>query len=400
MRAGFAVLFALAACEPPPLKLVYRFSNGPEQSCGTANCSEIPLPCDSVLNVRIISPSDPSAPHFSLCKSIMPNADDDLCAIAGPDLVHEDEEDVPVELPNETLEVQVLVWPAEAVTQEGVGLVCDSSVVSFTNTRFPVPQNPTPTFGGSAIYHPGDEKTVVTLGCTDPIAANACNAGAIPVTATVLDFDTYPLTVSGLLAEDLAVSLGEPDPTSTGHDLTMTSMLEQISDTAWGGNFGGGVTSSLCLAVLEDGAEQTTSVRCKPASPVITGFDISGVRLAKATLQEVLGALALPSFPDEGLVVGIVLHEDGTPASGAIVDAMPPVMEPMVPATVQYLSADHTSVTTGGMTTASGMFVSRDAPYGTQFNVFGQPLQDPAIGGLIEEKVTIVILQLGGVVGG
>jgi hypothetical protein len=45
------------------------------------------------------------------------------------------------------------------------------------------------------------------------------------------------------------------------------------------------------------------------------------------------------------------------------------------------------------MTTASGIFVSRDAPYGTSFAAAQTNQAISAMGGLVEGKVTVVVLQ-------
>ena len=68
---------------------------------------------------------------------------------------------------------------------------------------------------------------------------------------------------------------------------------------------------------------------------------------------------------------------------------------------MKYLSVDGTAVIPGGTaTTAGGLFVSQDAPYGTRFNAIGPGSQTASgIGGLIYGKVTIVLLQLAQVAG-
>ena len=41
--------------------------------------------------------------------------------------------------------------------------------------------------------------------------------------------------------------------------------------------------------------------------------DITGIRLQKATLVQILSALKMPIFPDRGIVIGIVLDKFGAP---------------------------------------------------------------------------------------
>ena len=51
-------------------------------------------------------------------------------------------------------------------------------------------------------------------------------------------------------------------------------------------------------------------------------------------------------------------------------------------------------------TSTSGIFVSRDAPYGTIFSAFVVNQAVNAIGGLVDGNATIVILQLDEPIGG
>ena len=64
---------------------------------------------------------------------------------------------------------------------------------------------------------------------------------------------------------------------------------------------------------------------------------------------------------------------------------------------MQYLNAGRTGLVSGA-TSASGMFVSLDAPYGTTFSTFIAPGSATAIAGRVAGKVTIALLQFGSVV--
>jgi len=61
--------------------------------------------------------------------------------------------------------------------------------------------------------------------------------------------------------------------------------------------------------------------------------------------------------------------------------------------TVKYLSANRLSVG-GTVTSQGGIFLSQDAPFGTTFTTTQAGLTATAVGGLIDGKVTIVVLQL------
>jgi hypothetical protein len=103
-------------------------------------------------------------------------------------------------------------------------------------------------------------------------------------------------------------------------------------------------------------------------------------------------ALGRTSFPDTGLVIGVVLDSNGTP----------PTMPMMIAATasdgtpdgtIEYLSADRRNLIAGG-TSANGIFISQDTPYGSTFTANGAKLQAAlGYGGLVEGKVSIVVLQ-------
>jgi hypothetical protein len=122
----------------------------------------------------------------------------------------------------------------------------------------------------------------------------------------------------------------------------------------------------------------------------VTRIDITGVRLLKGTLDDILlAATSKQIFPSKGLVVGLVLDSNGATLAGAKVEAS------CAPnCTIQYLSADRQTLTSGtsASTSSNGIWISQDAPYPATFNrVTPQPVS--ALGGLVEGKVTIVILQ-------
>ncbi|HET9992359.1 MAG TPA: hypothetical protein VFQ65_27695, partial [Kofleriaceae bacterium] len=252
------------------------------------------------------------------------------------------------------------------------------------------PCEPSPAVGGIAFYHPGDPETVVELGCADLTLLNdpVCTGATTQITAAVTDFDTL-VSVPPSLAPHLTVSVGEPRSSIIGTmvhntlemmDLTQLTYDQSGSTPSWQGLLPGQLAIS-CIQVDEDVAARTDSVRCSPPAN-----DLVGTRLAKATLDEILAALGLTGFPDNGLVVGIVLDDQGNPASGLQVAASGL-------ATVKYLSADRHSVG-GAATSTGGIFLSQDATFGTTFSAMQAGQQVQAVGGLIDGKVTIVVLQI------
>jgi hypothetical protein len=401
MRALAVVALVLAACETPDLKIVYRLADGNSgPSCGTSDlgCADVPMECASVLHLRVLRPSDPNAPFISICEEIRLNGARDMCAIGNVDLPR-------VELPLETLEIQVTVWPRDAVLDSLTGdLDCAKVPVEFDATMgFPVAGANNPAFGGRAFYHPGDEQTFVTLGCVDVASVNegtCIGTSDIEVTATVGDFENLPFSVSSTIGDRLRVSIGEPKPFDDGvrmfHALNAanTALLDRnvIGPTpAWGKGVDLMFDDTACIQVDEDGAQVTPSLRCQGVLPTDNMLDLPGVRLPKATLDQILDALSLLQFPEEGLTVGVVLDNVGTPSSGFVVSA--------TSGTVEYINATRTGLTTGS-TSTSGIFVSRDAPYGTNFTTFMFNQTVNGIGGLVDGNVTVVILQFEDPVGG
>lgn len=392
---GMAAIAALGGCDTPDLKVIYRVADGAfGQSCGTSECADIQMLCDSVLHVRVLSPADPTVPHISICQDVAPNADRDLCAIARIDLPRKT-------LPREVLEVQVTVWPRDAVVDPDTGeLDCARVPVEFDATRgFPISG---PAFGGRAFYYPDDTETVVTLGCTDVQSINAPTCSGVnnvEVKATVLDFENLPVSVSSQIGDRLTVLIGEPQPVGDGFvlnsgDAAHSAPLNRTAISpvpAWGDGVDLQLASSACIQVSEDGAQTTTALKCRSAMVTDRSLNVSGVRLAKATLDQILAALSLAQFPDAGLTVGIVVDQAGNPVAGASVAT--------TAGGVQYLNATRTGLIASA-TSASGIFVSQDAPYGTTFSTFVAPESATVLAGRVTGKVTIAVLQFGSVVGG
>lgn len=408
MKRAAILLVALGACSQPPLTLTFGVTDGPEDACfasptmKAASCSDVALPCLSAVSIRVYSPDDAGSPYISECKELMgqPN----LCAIAGVDLTD------PIQsIPDETLEVDIVVFPLSATTVDPMTgkLQCPTGV-EFDAAGFPIGADepctqssatecpPDPAIGGRAFYHPGDPDTFVALGCVDisQVDNASCSGGPIiDVSATVDDFDT-DVTVPPTLGDELTVSVGQPKATTVG---TQTEYVLDSAEAfplartvvgpvpAWSADIATTLTSP-CLEVLEDGAQTTATLSCiAPANPTPTTFALDGWRLAKSTLDQILTALGEPEFPDAGLVVGIVLDPLGNPIANQTVAP--------TSGTIRYLSADRTAFTAGGSTTASGIFVSTDAQFGTAFSVASGVQTAYGYGGLVEGKVTIVVLQ-------
>jgi hypothetical protein len=160
---------------------------------------------------------------------------------------------------------------------------------------------------------------------------------------------------------------------------------------AWTGSVSDVFESSACIQVTEDAPATTTTLRCtnEGVSPEAVLLDIPGMRVAGDSLSDILGAIGLADVPIDGLTLGIVLDENDSPASGATITVDQPGK------TIEIINANRTGIVPGNTTTASGLFISRDATYGA---AFGASLITPLkaqIGGRVRNKLTIVLFQQG-----
>jgi hypothetical protein len=406
--AAVLIVVVVVACSQPPLTLTFDVTDGAEDACfltgnqRATTCSDVSLSCRSVVSIRVYSPNDESSPYISVCKEL--TGQPDLCAIAGVDLP--DPPQGPIS--DQTLEVDIVVFPYSAATTDPVtgDLICPVGV-SFDANGFPIGADepctdapatqcpPDPAIGGRAFYHPGDSVTNVALGCVDiaQVDSPTCSGSAsVEIMAAVDDFDTDE-SVQTALADELTVSVGEPEATPTGSGTQYTldpanafplELTTMAPVPGWSADIAASFTSP-CVEVLEDGAEMTATLACKShVDPAAASLQFEGWRLSKSTLDQILGALGMAEFPDTGLVVGVVLDPLGTPLANQTVSSGT--------GTIEYLSADRSSVVAGA-TTASGIFVSTDADFGTSWSVASGVQSASGYGGLVEGKVTVVVLQ-------
>ena len=390
MKVLVSAVLLVAACSDPPFKIVYRLADGGGgQTCGTSSCLDIQMACESVLHVRVLSPSNPRTPYVSICREVPKNnapplLGSDLCAIANIDL------EGPTSLPRETLEVQVTVWPKVAVVDENNNLDCARTQVEFDAT-YGFPTSPEPAFGGRAFYTPGDSEVVVTLGCTNVPAVNSpvCTGeNNVSISATVLDFENLPNPVLPAAADNLSVRVGEPNATSQlpGTSTFPLRLASSGQTPVWTTSIENTFNSSACVQVDEpDVPQSTASIRCESINGGLRMFETSGVRVPKATIDGILDALDLATFPANGITIGMVVDDNGNPVAGVDID--------VDEGTIEYLNPNRTGISPTTVTTTSGVFVSRDAPYGALFTQPANPLVPAAIGGLVLGKITVVLFE-------
>ncbi len=403
------LLLALAACgDPPPMSLKFTITQGDTQACvgstGTKamTCSDVTMLCDAYLSIRIFSPGDPTAPFVSVCKPLAEGTTKKtLCSIAQVDLP------LPANpVKAQTLEVDMAVYPKDKLATNAQGDY-ECPAAKFGADNFPIAATepctdpdpsvcpPDPAVGGRAFYHPGDTETLVTLGCTNLAALedrSCAGQSSLAVTASVNDFDTA-VSVSPATADSLLVSVGEPTFAGSLSEYQLLPSQTHLLSRAtigpvpsWQGDVDLMLMNAACIEVLEDGAATTPALTCTN-NIMANPLDLPGIRLSPSTLAQVLAAIGTPSFPDQGLVVGIALDYLGNPISGVT------IIPSSSMTTVKYLNASRTGLVSGA-TSTSGVWVSQDAPFGTVFTPSGPGFAaNPGFGGLVHQKVDVVVIQ-------
>jgi hypothetical protein len=374
-----ALALALAACTTPTPQIKLKLSRASDQMC-PADCAQIPLPCDAMMSIRVIDRDDPTVHHLDQCVSVAPNTKNDVCSLNRINLDS-------VAIPVRDLAVQIAVFPRAALAVDESGApVCPNVEYNMSN-GLPITQAGAPVLGGQTYYHPGDSIVEVTLGCTDLSAMTAgesCKSPPTSLTATVDDFDTrVPVRAGPQGADRLYVSVGEPRLLDGGYVLnprdTTALRLDDDPTPQWTASGEPGFNQHACVEVLDDKPSAIASLHCTPVSDPepLKGFWIKNERL-----HAILASLGLEGFPAEGLTVGMVVD--------ATANGVPNYTVKAGGANVVYVT--DSGVAGGSVTSNTGIFVSRDAPFGTMFNAIGQKPTVPAVGGLVVGKVTVVIV--------
>lgn len=409
IRALATLAVLAAACSDPQLSLRFRLTAGDAQQCFgddgdvTTSCQDVTMLCQAYLSIRVLPPDDPEAPFISVCRPLT-GAQGKLCAIAGIDLPQP-----AMPIVEQTLEVQMAIFPASEIKPDPVTGEPVCPRVQYGANGLPMPVLPVcddvdlfacprvPAVGGRTFYNPGDDTTIVDLGCTnlaeitDP---QVCiGVDIVRVSATVNNFDDLVSSVDKTVADRLNVSVGEPTPLADTFVLTPMDSRELMRSTSSSPSWSSVLTdldlvSIACLEVLEDGAQTTATLTCNDEVATRSMFDLPGFYLKRASLTEILEAIGyIRGFPEEGgLVVGMVVDRNSSPLAGQQVTCDG--------CTIQYLDDTRSGVVTGA-TSTSGVFVTQDAPFGTVFSLPMSPRPFDAVGGVVEGKVTIVILRYG-----
>ena len=182
------------------------------------------------------------------------------------------------------------------------------------------------------------------------------------------------------------------------HEWRTIKMLELLpsSTPAWLGALDSlasldslGSEGTLCIEVINRRGANVPVLHCQRIDTEARAFDLSGIFLSTSRLAQFLAGLNQAEVPPQGLTLGVLLDEQGRPAEGYRIETSP--AEP-----VQYLSTNGQVVPGAIATTSSGLFASLDAPYDSDFRAYlGVTEQAAGLGGRVNGKVTVVVLQLG-----
>ena len=258
---------------------------------------------------------------------------------------------------------------------------------------------PQPALGGATYFDVGSQDSVaVQLACGDfeHLDESTCK---LLVRARVDDLESG-LFVLPSVAAPFDVAVGEPIVVQDNGDVAWLLGPEQLTDLAqtitapvprWAGEVQRPFTDHACITVFDTAAFQgITSVACVPVVEEITAVELRGLFLAKDTLQKLLQAAQLSSFPEPGLVVGRVVDHLGQGVDKVSVQP--------TGGGVQYLNEAGTSFLNTIETATDGFFISRDAPFGTSWtalhNVDGRVNNNVYTAGLIQGKASVVIIKL------
>ncbi len=405
-----AMLAGLAGCEDSVrFRLRLEWQRSPDaQSCPTNaddrySCNAIPLTCDVRVRVRIIGAAN-GQPYYSECFTIQ--SDGDACLLADLPIT-------PRAVPNEMVQVQVIVWTIDELQRSGVDLSqTDGCPVTteFTSGGLPrlgedptgedPPDQPVPALGGEAYFAVGDDPVAtVTLGCArwDSLGAEACRASSIRLEATIRDPRTFS-SVPRSQAEDMDVRFGAPVANGDGSYRIDSGLLSPAlaytgsGALTWQGSLAMAPTGTQCLRIDALGVAAPT-IACFPVAVVGQILRTDGFLVGRVMLRALLDLQALADVPEAGMVLGVVVDAAGQPVRDAVVTTTEG-------ATVVYPADD--LLTVGFVDTdTKGYFLSMNADYDSawQASVPGGLMGDgSARGGLIDDHVAVVVVRLTGVV--
>jgi hypothetical protein len=354
---------------------------------GAPTCHSYSLYCPALVSIRILSQDDPSRVFAERCLAHAGSATTDLCSLAAIDEAFAD-------VPRERAVIELAVWDQSALADSD-----ECPTATFDLAGRPRPQTPMPAFGRAVYFDLGGTEPIarIELACADPDRMS--DEFCLPVTARASVLDAVSLlTVSLDQAPDLAVSLGEPEDTGGVWRIRPGAIPLPLAPTTEGlapvwektlpTRYPEG--HDLCVQVLDPTeAQTTTAIHCSQ-SGAAGELDLEGYLVPKATLDAVLAAMGEP-FPPGGLIVGRVVDRFKLPVPGVKITPSEGAV------LFSYLNDDLTAV--GGATTsASGMFVAKNAPFTTAWTAT-QPMgtlvgEKVYRGGVVQNRVTVLVIVM------
>lgn len=378
------LVLATAACGTPTPQIWIDPAGPPVQRCPSTDCEEITLPCDAVMSVRIVDPANPGKAFLDQCTPVPPDTKHDMCSLRSVDLET-------TKLPVQDLAVEIAVFSQSTLELTSGGQPICPANIQYDAAGFPISQ-PAPMFGRRAYYHPGDSLVKVELGCTNLNAAAVgatCSGTSVTdrISATVTDFNTR-VPVGSTVAGSLLVSVVEPVAIGASYTINERDAIPLLPDNndaqTWSAPSTRQFTNFECVEVLENVPQTTASVHCTDVADATN--PLAGVRVSVDELRTILGGGA---FPPQGITVGVVVDEQSNPVQNFTIATTPPtgtVIYPPGSAAESGIARTSTS--------ATGLFVSRDAAFGSQFFARGQLPGTSVIGGLVAGKVTVVVIPV------
>ena len=397
--AALALALLAPACEKSPdnlgpFAISFEFDQRPGSQCESERCGDYGMRCGATLGLRILDVADDGRIVADACIPVPPAPT--LCGmgnVTSPTFFN---------IPAHRLRIEAAAWRPEVLEADPEldGECPDERLFDVRGVPLDTFQ-PRPAFAGAAYFDAGNDVDVamVPLSCTEPAQLDQDECGIVdttPIRVTADDIETA-LDITPEQAANLTVGLAEPRAVPDGEGGTVyviesgdTIPLEPVVGPI--PSFSGETDRPLddaCSVLLELTPQSTASVTCQRVSSGADQIDVRGVLVSVDTLDQLLVAMGADSFPADGLVVGRVVDHTGAPLAN--VNVMPSE------GSVEYVSADRSTLV-GNDTTASGLFIARDVPFGSTWtavhNVDGRREDGDVRGGLVEDKVTALLVRM------
>lgn len=365
--------------------------------CSSERCADFGMSCGAVASVRIVA-AESGELVTRVCAEVPPS--ETLCGLGNlpPG------SNVFFDLPPEMLRIEVATWNRDELEAAAeLGGDCPDRDI-FDLQGIPLASfSPQPAFAGAIFFDAGsgDSEAVVPLACTDPFQLDTVECAPPLTQLTTAVTDTERLRqAADADADDLLVRAARPRTRIV--DEQMVTIIDTAGawvlqrDAGEGASFSTFVSETIsgdiCSLVLEQTAQATTSVVCGTAESGAEVLDLESALLPKAVLDQVLGAVGLTEFPDQGLVVGRAFDEaTGAPLAGVTV-----APEALPAQSVEYLNSSRTG-TLGDRTFDNGYFIAQDVPFGTRWSASsdsGLIPSGPLVAGIVQGHVTVLLVPM------